>query len=124
MREASNKAKVIQQAEDFKVLNCVVKEVCNYFGISETMMQSKHRYHEIRTPRQIAHYFTRELTKVLSWAAIGYNIGKKDHATAMHSHKIIKNYIDTDRKFRTEITQLELIINSIIGINYDSIAQY
>jgi len=70
------------------------------------MMQSKTRKREIVQARQVAMYFSKNLTKS-SLATIGAQIGGKDHATVLHACKTVNNLIDTDKRFRTQITEIE-----------------
>jgi chromosomal replication initiator protein len=56
--------------------------------------------------RQIAMYFAKNLTKS-SLATIGSQIGGKDHATVLHACKTVNNLIDTDKRFRGYIDEIE-----------------
>jgi chromosomal replication initiator protein len=51
-------------------------------------------------------YFSKNLTKS-SLALIGSQIGGKDHATVLHACKTVNNLLDTDKRFRLYIEEIE-----------------
>ena len=69
-------------------------------------MKSKTRKREIVQARQVAMYFSKNLTKS-SLATIGSQIGGKDHATVLHACKTVNNLVETDKTFRNQIEELE-----------------
>lgn len=85
--------------------------VCGYFGLSLDAIQSKTRKREIVQARQIAMYFSRNMTKH-ALAMIGAAIGGKDHATVLHACKTVEDLYDTDKTFRQHIIEIEKRINS------------
>lgn len=87
-------------------LEYIQKIVCNYFSLSSDSLSSKTRKREIVQARQIAMYFAKNMTKY-SLAVIGASIGNKDHATVLHACKTINNLIDTDKKFKNELQEIE-----------------
>ena len=84
--------------------------VCSYFNVPKEYIQRKKRDIEILQPRQIAHYLAKEYTKS-SLKVIGQYFGKKDHATVMHSCKVISDLIDTDKEIRTFIFEISTILD-------------
>ena len=74
----------------------------NYLGIKRESLETKVRHSEIVYNRQLIHYVMRELVyqnKIkISLAEIGGLVGGKDHSTVLHSHKTIRNYLDTAYK--------------------------
>ncbi len=84
----------------------IQKVVCDYFNLSPDMLQSKTRKREIVQARQIAMFFSKNLTKS-SLASIGAQIGGKDHATVLHACKTVNNLMDTDKRFKTQIDAIE-----------------
>ena len=56
--------------------------------------------------RQIAMYLSKQYTKS-SLAAIGEAIGKRDHATVLHACKIVSDLMETDKRFRTSVQEIE-----------------
>ena len=72
----------------------------------------KNRNREIVLYRQVLHYEMRKHTKK-SLADIGIMIGEKDHATVLHSNKVIQDLIDTDKHTRHTIEVIEHKINQL-----------
>jgi chromosomal replication initiator protein len=87
-------------------VNEIQKEVCNYFGLQPEHLLSKTRKREIVQARQIAMYLSRNLTKT-SLASIGAQIGGKDHATVLHAYNTVCDLMDTDRRFRQYVIDIE-----------------
>ncbi len=69
-------------------------------------MKSKTRKREIVQARQLAMYFSKQLTKS-SLAHIGKHCGNKDHATVLHACKTVNNLSDTDKRFKGYISDIE-----------------
>ncbi len=80
--------------------------VCDYFNLPLESLASKTRKREIVQARQITMYFAKSLTKS-SLASIGSQIGGKDHATVLHACKTVNNLIETDKRFKGYIAELE-----------------
>lgn len=80
--------------------------VANYFDIKDKELDRKTRKRKILLPRQIAQYFAIRMTKY-SQRYVGRKIGKKDHATVLHSCKTIQNLIDTNKQTRDQIAEIE-----------------
>ncbi|MFV0521322.1 MAG: chromosomal replication initiator protein DnaA [Mangrovibacterium sp.] len=87
-------------------VNYISKVVCDNLNLEIEDIQSKTRKREIVQARQLAMYFSKEMTKQ-SLSAIGAQIGKKDHATVLHACKTVKNLIETDKSFRTTFQKIE-----------------
>jgi len=87
-------------------IDYIQKVVCDYFSMPVEILKSKTRKREIVQARQIAMFFAKGLTKS-SLATIGSQIGGKDHATVLHACKTVNNLIDTDKRFRVYIEEIE-----------------
>jgi len=87
-------------------IDYIQKVVSDYFNIPVDLMHSKTRKREIVQARQISMYFSKNLTKS-SLALIGSQIGGKDHATVLHACKTVNNLLDTDKRFRLYIEEIE-----------------
>lgn len=87
-------------------IDYIQQAVCDYFNMSVESLQSKTRKREIVQARQIAMYFSKDLTK-LSLCSIGAKIGNKNHATVLHACKTVNNLIDTDKYFRIDMQEIE-----------------
>lgn len=90
-------------------LERIQNEVCGYFNITRDLMLSKTRKREIVQARQIAMYLGRNLTKT-SLAAIGAQIGGKDHATVLHACNTVSDLIETDRNFKQYVADIEKLL--------------
>jgi chromosomal replication initiator protein len=73
--------------------------VCEHMNVPIELLHSTTRKREIVQARQIAMYFSKNLTKT-SLASIGQQIGGKDHATVLHACKTVTNLQETDKRFR------------------------
>ncbi len=80
--------------------------VCSYFGKSPRDIFVKCRDRTLVEKRQIAQYFCCMKTQE-SLANIGFHTGGKDHATVLHAKKTIINLIETDKRIRSIVEELE-----------------
>jgi chromosomal replication initiator protein len=87
-------------------IDYIKKVVCSYYNIHPDMLQQNTRKREIVQARQIAMYFSKNLTKS-SLTVIGMQIGGKDHATVLHAYRTVKNLIETDKNFRHQVEEIE-----------------
>ena len=79
--------------------------VADYFEMDLVTLQSKTRKRHIVQARQLAMFFAKRYTKA-SLASIGYQIGKRDHATVLHACRTVENLADTDKQFKKYIEDL------------------
>lgn len=98
--------KLIKNTKREVSIDYIQKVVCNYFDVPVDSLQSKTRKREIVQARQVAMYFSKNLTKS-SLATIGSQIGGKDHATVLHACKTVNNLVETDKQFKTQIEEIE-----------------
>jgi chromosomal replication initiator protein len=95
---------------DYEVtVEYIQKVVCDYFKLPVDTIKSNSRKRDVVQARQIAMYFAKSLTKY-SLASIGAQCGGKDHATVLHSCRTVNNLMDTDKKFRSNVYELERMI--------------
>jgi chromosomal replication initiator protein len=87
-------------------IDYIQKVVCDYFDLPIELLKSKTRKREVVQARQIAMYFAKNMTKS-SLATIGMHCGGKDHATVLHACRTVNNLMDTDKRFRSYIEELE-----------------
>lgn len=90
-------------------IELIEDEVCKYFDLEPSLIHSKSKKQEISQARQIAMYLSRKYTDK-SYSNIGEMIGKRDHATVLHACKTVGNWIETDKKFKTRIQEIEQLI--------------
>jgi chromosomal replication initiator protein len=98
--------KLIKSTKREVSIDYIQKVVCNYYNIGMDLLQSKTRKREIVQARQVAMFFSKSLTKS-SLATIGSQIGGKDHATVLHACKTVNNLIETDKRFRLQVDEIE-----------------
>jgi chromosomal replication initiator protein len=98
--------KLIKNTKREISIDYIQKIVCTYFNIPLDQIQSKTRKREIVQARQVAMYFSKNMTKA-SLATIGSQIGGKDHATVLHACKTVNNLMDTDKRFRLQVDEIE-----------------
>ena len=79
--------------------------VCDYFDIVVDLVRAKTRKREVVQARQIAMYFSKELTQH-SLKTIGLHFGGRDHSTVIHANQSVLNQIDTDHKYRQTIEEI------------------
>ena len=84
----------------------IQKVVSDYFNLPLDLLKSKTRKREVVQARQIAMFFAKSMTKS-SLASIGLQCGGKDHATVLHACRTVNNLLETDKKFRVYIDEIE-----------------
>jgi hypothetical protein len=85
-------------------------------GFNPEQIKNETREGEIVYARQLIHYFS-VLFDVGTLKWIGEQTGGKDHATVMHSVKVINNYRDTNKTKRSKIDYYEKLINKLKDLN-------
>ena len=98
--------KLIKNTKREVSIDYIQKVVCSYFEIPVDSIQTKTRKREIVQARQVAMFFSKNLTKA-SLATIGSQIGGKDHATVLHACKTVNNLLETDKLFKGQIEEIE-----------------
>ncbi|MFM2206068.1 MAG: chromosomal replication initiator protein DnaA [Bacteroidota bacterium] len=87
-------------------IDYIQKVVCDYFDLPIEMLKSKTRKRQVVQARQIAMYFAKNMTKS-SLSSIGAHCGGKDHATVLHACRTVNNLIETDKKFKASVQELQ-----------------
>lgn len=95
-------------ADNKEGVKSIIKHVCETNGITVEEMLRKNRKKEIREPRQIIHWMIRSKVtpNTLSLEAIGNLVGKKNHATVLHSYRTVNNMIETEHDFRENLMRM------------------
>ncbi len=86
-------------------IDYIQKVVCDYFDMPVELIKSKTRKREIVQARQLAMFFSKELTKN-SLASIGAQCGNKDHATVLHACRTVNNLSETDKRFKAYVVDI------------------
>ncbi|MCQ2075515.1 MAG: chromosomal replication initiator protein DnaA [Bacteroidaceae bacterium] len=87
-------------------VNDIKRIICKHYHISDTELCSESRRQPLSQIRQIAIYFASKLTQD-STVQIGQALGGRKHSTIIHSINHIQSLMETDKKLRTEIGELE-----------------
>ena len=90
----------------------IVKIVAEYYNVEVSSVGTKSRKREIVLVRQTAMYLAKKHLD-LSSSKIGYQIGRRDHATVLHACKTIANLLDTDKKYRNEMSEIEAALQAV-----------
>lgn len=109
------KRTVKEIATDRKVnitIDDISKAVCAYLNIAENKIREKNRKKEIVLARQLAMYFSKELTKS-SLKTIGLHFGGRDHSTVIHACNSIEEMKNKDASMKDLIDGIrnKLVLN-------------
>lgn len=102
------KRTVKEIATDRKInitIDDISKTVCQYLNIAENKIREKTRKKEIVLARQLAMYFSKELTKS-SLKTIGLHFGGRDHSTVIHSCTSIEQLRNKDNSMKELIDSI------------------
>lgn len=105
--------KIVKRHHQEVTVDFIKQIVCDHFNIDQEILKQKSRRREIVQARQVAMYFSKNMTKH-SLASIGQQIGGRDHATVLHAMKAVSNLLETDKKFKNEFGEIEKKIKSLI----------
>lgn len=98
--------KIVRKTKKEVSIDYIQKTVCDYFNLDPKVLQAKSRKREIVQARQIAMYFSKNMTNA-SLASIGAQIGGKDHATVLHAYKTVNDLVQTDKNFKNFVEDIE-----------------
>ncbi|MDD6472497.1 MAG: chromosomal replication initiator protein DnaA [Bacteroidales bacterium] len=87
-------------------IDTIINVVCKYYHIDEKTFHSTSRKQEVVQARQVAMWFAKNNT-TLSISKIGTRIGGKNHATVVHSCKIIEGLREVNKEFNKELMFLQ-----------------
>ncbi|MBE6302402.1 MAG: chromosomal replication initiator protein DnaA [Bacteroidales bacterium] len=89
----------------------IVKVVADYYKVDVNSINTKSRKREIVLVRQTAMFLAKKHLD-LSTSKIGLQIGRRDHATVLHACKTISNLLDTNKQFRSEMSEIEAALQT------------
>ena len=89
----------------------IIKKVTEFYAVEPSVINTRSRKREVVLVRQVAMYLAKKYLD-LSTSKIGQYIGKRDHATVLHACKTITNLAETDKQFRYELNQIEIMLQS------------
>jgi chromosomal replication initiator protein len=83
----------------------IQKIVAEHFGVKVSDLRSDRKHKVIATPRQVAMYLMREMTRC-SFPDIGQRFGGRDHTTVMYAVKKIEKKLSDDVSLRGTVDAL------------------
>ena len=86
-------------------VNDVVKAVASYYSLPEKAITAQNRARDITHARHVAIYLSKQLTGN-SLTEIGFKMGRRTHATVLHSVSLINEQLEFDAVLRQHIAQL------------------
>jgi chromosomal replication initiator protein len=93
------------QTDDEKS-NTIKRIVCEYYGITTSMIEYRCRKREFVEPRQVATTLTRKFTN-LSLKQTGLRYGGIDHSTVLHNKDAVRDLIDTNKAFSDKFNAIK-----------------
>jgi len=88
-----------------ETIHDILKKVSDWSNTPIEVITMKSKERHIVELRQLAMYFSKELTKIPD-RIIGEQIGKKDRNTVRHAHKTVTNLKETDKTFIEKYEEL------------------
>jgi chromosomal replication initiator protein len=92
-------------------IDAIIKKVADYYGVEVESINTRSRKREVVLVRQVAMYMSKKYLDI-STSKIGQYIGNRDHATVVHACKAIANLAETDKQFRNELNEIDLMLQS------------
>lgn len=92
-----------------RIIEYVIAIVGKFYMVDNLYTSIKSRKREYVFARQVAMWLISKYSTA-TLEKIGSQFAGKDHATVLHAKKVINNLIDTDRKVKEQIKDLENII--------------
>jgi chromosomal replication initiator protein len=83
----------------------IARAVAAHYGLSIDEIKSKNNSRAVATPRQIAMFLCKQMTRH-SFPEIGREFGGKHHTTVMHSVDKIEKLKNSDGNFHRELNEL------------------
>ena len=84
----------------------VIRKVAKHYNVTEKSIVAQNRSREISQARHIATYLCKQLTNA-SLTEIGFKMGRRTHATVLHSVQLIKDQMEFDPVLRQHLNQIE-----------------
>ena len=84
----------------------VLTATADHYGVTEKALLSNNRSREVTQVRHVAAYLCKELTSS-SLTEIGFKLGRRTHATMLHSVALINQQLEFDASLRQHIAQIE-----------------
>jgi chromosomal replication initiator protein len=85
--------------------------VSDYYNIPSKALLAQNRSREVSQARHVAIYLSKKMTDS-SLTEIGFKMGRRTHATVLHSIAIMKEQLEYDPVMRQRISQLEAALRA------------
>ena len=92
-------------------IDMILDKVCNYFNVKQEDVFTKCRKQPVAQVRQIAMYLAQKHTN-LSLARIGALIGKRTHATVLHSCNVVEDRLHVDKNFKSTMDEIDQLLKA------------
>lgn len=87
----------------------IVRIVCEYFQVSETLVKRKIQTHELTEPRHVIWYLMRQKTG-LYFLSIAKMFGRTCHSAVAHAVQEMKDRLEVDTAFAAIVNEIEGMI--------------
>lgn len=105
-------SRIVQLRPDNGVqIEDVMAAVARFYNVSEQHVKSPSRAREVALARHVTMYLSKQLTD-RSLSDIGLAIGRRTHATVLHSCSYVRQQLETDPTLRQQIAQLETLLKN------------
>lgn len=95
-------------------IDSIQQIVGEHFDIQVDQLKAKTRKRDIVQARQIAMYFSKEMTRH-SLKTIGSYFGGRDHSTVIHALQTVNDLIATDKYFKQSVVEIRKRISLEVG---------
>lgn len=89
----------------------IIATVAEYFNVPPKSIVAQNRSKDISQARHVALYLSKELTNC-SLNEIGFKIGRRTHATVLHSISLVKSQLEFDPILRQRVAQLQAALTA------------
>lgn len=84
----------------------IIATVAEYFNIPPKALVAQNRSKDVSQARHVALYLSKELTNC-SLNEIGFKMGRRTHATVLHSISLVKSQLEFDPVLRQRVAQIQ-----------------
>lgn len=89
----------------------IIATVAEYFNVPPKAIVAQNRSKDISQARHVALYLSKELTNC-SLNEIGFKMGRRTHATVLHSISLVKSQLEFDPVLRQRVAQLQAALTA------------
>ena len=84
--------------------NEIINKVTDYYQPELEKLYTRSRFTDVRRVRQVSMFFMKDMTP-LTWKQIA-DYFNRDHATAIHSYRVVLNEYQTNNEYREQINEI------------------